>query len=141
MPPGDHQEDLIQEVFVRLAQRRDLHEIRDVDRYLFQSAANVLVDWRRRQITHAADAHDPLENDIEGAGCSPERVLIGKDLLNRLIAAVSAMPERTQSVFVLYHFEHKTHAEIGRELGIAVRTVEDHMARANALLQHIDDER
>jgi DNA-directed RNA polymerase specialized sigma24 family protein len=42
------------------------------------------------------------------------------------------MPARTQTIFALYHFDQRTHAEIVRSLGIAVRTVEDHMARANA---------
>jgi DNA-directed RNA polymerase specialized sigma24 family protein len=48
-----------------------------------------------------------------------------------MVAAVKLMAQRTQAVFVLYHFEQKTHVELARTLGIAVRTVEDHMARAN----------
>jgi RNA polymerase sigma-70 factor (ECF subfamily) len=43
-------------------------------------------------------------------------------------------------VFVLYHFEGLSQAAVGRRLGIAVRTVEDHMRRANLhLLQRLDD--
>jgi DNA-directed RNA polymerase specialized sigma24 family protein len=42
---------------------------------------------------------------------------------------------------VLYHFEQLPHARIARDLGIAVRTVEDHVARANVkLLQALKDD-
>jgi RNA polymerase sigma factor (sigma-70 family) len=128
------QEDLVQEVFVRLARRSDLHEIDDIDRYIFRSASNVLIDWRRQRSAHAAASHDTLSDDLESPGFDPERLLLGSDALARLISAVSNLPQRTQVIFSLYHFDHKTHAEIGRALGIAVRTVEDHMARANAHL-------
>jgi RNA polymerase sigma-70 factor (ECF subfamily) len=51
-----------------------------------------------------------------------------------MIQALSALPERTRAVFMLYHFQGLSHADIGRRLGIAIRTVEDHIARANAHL-------
>ncbi len=42
-------------------------------------------------------------------------------------------------MFVLYHFEDYPHAEIARQLGIAVSTIEKHMGRANAhLLTRMD---
>lgn len=140
LPAGEHQEDLVQEVFLRLARRQDLHEIRDADRYVFQSAANVLTDWRRYQTTHAAQAHGAIDNELPDVGGSPERVLIGRETLSRLIAAVATMPSRTQTIFALYHFREHTHAEIARALGIAVRTVEDHIARANRTLKDVVDD-
>jgi RNA polymerase sigma factor (sigma-70 family) len=126
-------EDLVQEVFVRLARRSDLHEIEDISRYIFRSASNVLIDWRRQRTAHAA-AHEPLSDDLEDEGFDPERLLMGSERLSLLIAALLTLPPRTQAVFAFYHFDHKSHIEIGRALGIAVRTVEDHMARANARL-------
>jgi RNA polymerase sigma factor (sigma-70 family) len=131
--PSD-QEDLVQEVFLRLARRSDLQDIQDVDRYIFRSASNVLTDWRRQRITHAAAYHDDLSEELPDVGFDPERVLLGSDALNGLIHVISTMPARTQTIFALYHFDQRTHAEIARALGIAVRTVEDHMARANACL-------
>jgi RNA polymerase sigma factor (sigma-70 family) len=130
----------VQEVFLRLARRQNLHEIQDADRYVFQSAANVLTDWRRYQATHAAQAHGTIDNDLPDVGGSPERVLLGRETLSRLIAAVATMPSRTQTIFALYHFRERTHADIARTLGIAVRTVEDHIARANRILKDVADD-
>ncbi len=134
MPPGADPEDLVQEVFVRLARRQDLADVQNVEGYLFQAAANILTDWRRRQLTHAAAAHCELDERLPDVGHSPERVLLGREGLRSLLAALSALPERTRAVFMLYHFEGMPHAEIGRRLNIAIRTVEDHIARANAAL-------
>lgn len=134
MPAGADREDLVQEVFLRLARREDLAGVENIDGYLFHAAANVLTDWRRRQTARAARAHGPLDESLPDVGLSPERVLVGKETVRALIAALSGLPERTRAVFMLYHFEGLPHAEIARRLGIAIRTVEDHMARANARL-------
>jgi RNA polymerase sigma-70 factor (ECF subfamily) len=134
MPAAADSEDLVQEVFLKLSRRDDLHEIERVDSYLFEAAANVLKDWRRKQVTHAANAHGPLDDSFADVGAGAERVLLGKDTLRALIDALGELPERTRTVFMLYHFEYLPHAEIGRRLGIAVRTVEDHIARANSHL-------
>ncbi|MBC2665350.1 sigma-70 family RNA polymerase sigma factor [Novosphingobium flavum] len=137
LPPGDHQEDLVQEVFLRLARRQNLHEIANVDGYIFQSASSVLMDWRRSQARRAFGLHDPIDETLLDVGATPERVILGRDALNRLIVALEDMPSRTQAIFILYHFEEKTHGEIGRALGIAIRTVEDHIARANRYLRDV----
>lgn len=137
MPAGEDQ-DLVQEVFVRLARRGDLRDVRDVERYIFRTASNVLADWRRQLRSHHAQVHGELDPRLPDDDISPDRVAIGKDLVQRLAAVVMLLPARTQAVFSLYHFEHMSHAEISRALGIAVRTVEDHMARANATLLGCD---
>lgn len=131
--PAENREDLVQEVFLRLARREDLGSIEHVEGYLFQAAGNVLKDWRRHGVRHAADAHDAIEEDLPAeVDFSPERVLLGKDQINALIAALELLPERTRAVFLLYHFDNLPQAEIARRLGVAVRTVENNMAKAHA---------
>jgi len=134
MPPGADREDLVQEVFLRLARREDLAGVENIDGYLFQAAANVLTDWRRKQTTHRVSAHDSLSDGIEDVGFTAERVLLGKEAVRSMIQALGALPQRTRAVFMLYHFQGLSHADIARRLGIAIRTVEDHIARANAHL-------
>lgn len=133
MPAVADREDLVQEVFLRLARREDLGSIEHVEGYLFQAAGNVLKDWRRHGVRHAVDAHEAIEEDLPAeVDFSPERVLLGKDQINALIAALELLPERTRAVFLLYHFDNLPQAEIARRLGIAVRTVENNMAKAHA---------
>ena len=128
-------EDLVQEVFVRLVRQGNMSAVRQLDGYVFQVAANVLRDYGRRWSIRSAEAHhaqlDSL--DLEG-GFSPERVLLGREALERLIAALQELPEKTQVIFTLYHFESVPQVDIARRLAITVSTVEKHMGRANAHL-------
>jgi RNA polymerase sigma factor (sigma-70 family) len=133
-PASVDREDLVQEVFLHMARRRNLGEVREVERFLFRSAANVLKDWKRKQLSHASDRHDPIDEELRDVGRAPEHVLSSKQVLEKLVEALELLPERTRTIFVLYHFEQLPHAQIARDLGIAVRTVEDHVARANAKL-------
>jgi RNA polymerase sigma-70 factor (ECF subfamily) len=129
-------EDLTQEVFLRLAQQTDLAGVRQAEAYLHRTAANVLTDWHRRARARGAGMHDPIvqDMDLQDDRVSQERIALGRDALARLKQALARMPARTQLVFTLHHFEGLTYAEVARRSGIAVRTVEDHMARANLFL-------
>lgn len=47
---------------------------------------------------------------------------------------LQALRPSTRNIFLKYHLEHKTYADIANELGISVRTVEREIARA---MQHM----
>ena len=103
-------------------------------------AANVLRDYARRWAVRAGEAdHAQLdEAELEG-GFSPERVLLGKEALETLIAALQELPEKTAVIFSLYHFDSVPQVEIARRLGMSLSTVEKHMSRANAhLLERLE---
>ena len=128
-------DDLVQEVFVRLMRLENMQTVQHLDGYVFQVAANVLRDHSRRWSVRSAEAHhEQLDDlDLEG-GFSPERVLLGQEALERLIEALQELPERTQVVFALYHFESVPQVEVARRLQMPLSTVEKHMSRASAHL-------
>ena len=127
----DDVNDLVQEVFLRLSKRADLENIERVEGYLFQTAASVLADAYRK------DARIPsrpvsLDESVHGqAELTPERVLTGKQELDRLVEAIHALPERTRQIYVLYHLENIRQKDIAARLGMPISTLEKHMARAN----------
>jgi RNA polymerase sigma factor (sigma-70 family) len=124
-------EDLTQEVFTRLARQADLRNVERVEAYLFQTAASVLNDFLRRRRVREGQAHVPFTDEIPDADLSPERVLLGKRAVEDLARCLGELPKRTQTIFVLYHFEDVPHREIARRLGVSVSTVEKEMSRAN----------
>lgn len=131
--PADS-DDMVQEVFLRLAPQPHLNQIQSPEGYLFRTAYSVLHDWRRRERVRP-DLSGQLEYETADEDwISPERSAIARDELTHIVAVLDRMNSRTRTIFVLYHFENHTHVEISRKLGVAVRTIEDHMARANRAL-------
>jgi RNA polymerase sigma factor (sigma-70 family) len=132
-------DDLVQEVFLRLVRQGSTNDIQSLDGYVFQVAANVLRDYARRWTVRAEEAQYAQLDDTElEGGFSPERVLLGKEALEALIAALQELPERTAVIFSLYHFDSVPQVEIARRLSMSLSTVEKHMSRANAhLLQRL----
>ncbi|MEJ0035708.1 MAG: sigma-70 family RNA polymerase sigma factor [Gammaproteobacteria bacterium] len=140
--PRDEVDDMVQEVFVRLAGRAGLESNECLDAYVFKSASNLLRDRHRRRMARAAGFHEAYDEEIHGTGLpsfEPERSLLGAQSLQQMVTALYELPEKTRGVFVLYHLEGLSHQEIGRQLGMAVSTIEKHMSRANAyILKRVD---
>ncbi|MDB6088406.1 MAG: hypothetical protein JWN85_1190 [Gammaproteobacteria bacterium] len=135
--PRDDVDDLVQDVFVRLASRPNFESTERLEAYLFTTAANLLNDRYRRQIFRATHAHVPFDEGLHAEFLEtdgPERSLLATQVVAQLVEALFELPARTRAIFVLYHFEDYPHAEIAKKLGIAVSTIEKHMARANAHL-------
>jgi len=125
--------DLVQQVFVRLAQCSELDGIHNPDGYIFQTAANTLKDHLRHNAVRKRFAIEQLGNaDALDSDFSPERVLQGRENIARLTEVLRQMPERTRDILMLRCFEGLKHSEIARLQGISVRAVEKHVAKALA---------
>jgi RNA polymerase sigma-70 factor (ECF subfamily) len=137
---GAEVQDLVQQVFLRLAQYRELTQIRNPEGYIFQTAANALKDHYRHQVTRENFARRRQELAApEGTDFPPERVLQGRESLSRLVKALHDLPERTRDIAVQRCFEGLTHAEIAHLQGISVRAVEKQVAKALAYLSQALD--
>jgi RNA polymerase sigma-70 factor (ECF subfamily) len=128
-------QDLVQQVFLRLAQSPQFDEIRNPEGYIFQTAANALKDQaRRRSVQERFAAQQFQDGDAQRTDFSPERVLEAREAVTKVADALRQLPERTRDVFVLRCFEGLKFAEIGQLQRISVRAVEKHMAKALAHL-------
>jgi len=123
-------EDLVQEVFLKMQTRGATGAIQNIEGYLFRTAATVLVDRHRargaERLPHDTipDAGQPYED------LSPERVLMGKESMELVIAALEGLPPRTREAFVLHRFEEMTYGAIARRMGISIKTVEKQVSCA-----------
>jgi RNA polymerase sigma-70 factor (ECF subfamily) len=128
-------EDLVQEVFTRIVARDSTQPVAHLGGYVFQTAASVLADRRRRRTVRHADAHmafDPdrhADEDFDAA-----RILVGKEDLRAATAALLSLPARTRTIFILHRLEGQKYREVATQLGISVSAVEKHMVRA---VQHL----
>lgn len=125
--------DMVQDVFLRLSRLSDLSAINKPEHYLFTAATSTLRDQARRAAVRCAGTHERFDEDLHGGSdFSPARVLEGREAIARLNVTLRQLPERTRDIFVLRVFEEQKMVEIARALGISVRAVEKHYARAMA---------
>lgn len=124
-------DDLIQEVLVRIHAHAGGTAIQQLDRYLFAVAANVLTDRARRRTVRHETAHESLEESHHPAEeLTPERVLMDREALEVVVAAISELSARTREVFVLHRFDELSCTSIAKQLGISVSAVEKHIMKA-----------
>lgn len=127
-------DDLVHEVFARLAGKSG-NSVQEPEAYIFQIAANLLRDRARRGIfRRSANTQYIEENRDSFDVITPERVLLGKQRVEKLKFALTELPERTRFVLLLQRYEGMKYREIAERLGISVSSVEKHMMKAIAHL-------
>jgi RNA polymerase sigma factor (sigma-70 family) len=124
-------EDLVQDAFVRLSRMDGLHDIRNAEAYLFETASNLLKDWGRRRRTHGIEI-EPTEVYCElwDREPGPERVIQARAELRAVVKALEGLSEKTRRIFILRRLEHVKCQEIAALYGVSVKAVERHIAKA-----------
>ncbi len=124
-------EDLVQEVLARLVRRCEVVEMEAVRAYVFETASSVLTDWVRRRRSRQADEHGVLSADQPAPGdFAADRILLGRERLQRVTAALLELPERPRTVFILRRVEGMKYQDIARRLGLSLSSVEKDMRSA-----------
>lgn len=142
---GHEIEDLVQDVLFRIHNRRATEEVRNPNSFIFQTAANVLQDRRRRDAARRLSAHRPLEDALHPLDeLSPDRVLQAKEDVSRVLAALGELPPRTRAALMLVRYEGLSYKAAAALLGVSVSAVEKHVAKALQVIStrlQDDDER
>jgi RNA polymerase sigma factor (sigma-70 family) len=130
--------DLRQDVYVQVYEAA-LSAFPDRPRqFLFTKARNLLINRVRREqivpIEAVADL-DALEVAIDAPGA--DRVVMARDELRRLQAALERLPPRCREVVIMGQIEELSGREIAARLGIAEGTVSEHLAKGMRALADI----
>jgi RNA polymerase sigma-70 factor, ECF subfamily len=95
---------------------------------------------RPASMSDGAAPERDLTERVAAAGLSPEEALLGRERRREIAAALSRLPERQRSVFVLSHVEGRTSKEVSALTGLNESTVRVHLFRAirklRAMLAH-----
>jgi len=75
-------------------------------------------------------ANRDVTERVAARGPSPEESLLGRERRRTIAAALSRLPERQRSVFVLSHVEGRTSKEVSALTGLNESTVRVHLFRA-----------
>lgn len=122
-------EDIVQDVFISLWQRREkLRIATNLEHYLVKAAKYTAFRYLKmnaaRQRMVNMPVREPLAvNNTEAAVFRKEREAMLKTLL-------ATLPLKTRQIFSLSRFQGLTYPEIASEMGVSVKTVEYHISKA-----------
>ncbi|MGZ3873028.1 MAG: RNA polymerase sigma-70 factor [Mucilaginibacter sp.] len=121
-------DEMIHDVFLKLLQKPVTIRI-SLKAYLYRSVHNECINYfnhhkvKQKYQTHTLYAMDQ-HND------NPLGKLQYRELEQRLRKAINELPEQCRTVFQLSRFEELKYAEIAKQLGISIKTVENQMNKA-----------
>ncbi|OEK01920.1 RNA polymerase subunit sigma-70 [Roseivirga sp. 4D4] len=131
----DQSEDLAQDVFVKLWDKREEVQLDTVKSYLYTIANNMLLNKIRHDkvVVNFAERNKNQQEEY-----SPEFQLQEKEFKEELEGVISRMPEKQREVFLMNRIEEMTYKEIAERLELSVKAVEKRMHGAlSHLREHI----
>jgi len=131
----DQAEDVVQETFVRIWERREQWKPEGSLRaLLYQIAHNLAADHRRRRAARERWLAQQQGQVTRGVVTPLERVE-EHDLEIALARAVNGLPERRREVFLLVRQAGLSYQDVAQVLGLAPQTVANHLSLALAELR------
>lgn len=127
----DKAADLVQAAFARMLGLGPdrLDRLEQPQAYLHRVADNLANDDARSGKRRGERLHLDVD-DCEIGGGDPHVALEARDMLRRIEAAISLLPDRTREIFMAHRFEDLTYPEIAERLGLSVKTIEKHISSA-----------
>lgn len=130
LPAGLDADDVVQEVYGRLAEMESVDQVRDPLPFMLGMARNILLmQHRRSRIVSIRSAEDIGAIDFAAEDPSPEQVATDREQLHLLALAVARIKEPWRSAFLLRVMDELSHAEIGRRLGMSENAVQKSHAK------------
>lgn len=124
-------EDLLQDIFLSVAERTEILEKQGSIRYyLHQALKNKIIDFYRKEaVKKTFDTEWEwlfTEESIDDA----ESLVTNREISALIQKEVSGMPERMREIHQLSRDFHLTNAEIAERLGISIQTVKNQLGVA-----------
>jgi len=128
-------EDLVQDAYVRVIAYPRWRELASPSAFTLQVLRNLARDAARREtvvrIDAAADLH---EREVVCEAPDAHAVLAARQELDRVRAALDALPPQCRAVVRLRRLEGRTPRQIAEQLGLSVSTVEKHLVKGLRLV-------
>lgn len=125
--------DLTQETFSRMMVYRDATHIADRWLLMYRIAHNLVLEHQRAGYRHRVGYHVSLD-DIEPLSANEppvDKIVDARNTVDLLLKrTIAELPPKCQLAFVLNRIDGLTYPQVAARMGISVKMVEKHIARA-----------
>lgn len=134
---GDEAEDVLHDLWQKIAVAPD-RPVADPVSYLFRAAENHMRDMRRARVSR-----EKRQYDWQGMADAPEdapvgeRVFIAREQLQHVQAVLAGLGSRVDHIFRRYRLDGVGQADIARELGMSLSSVEKDLQKAYRTLAEL----
>ena len=129
-------EELVQNLFVNLWNKRAVLQITHLENYLFTSIKNAVLRYYESQFVHQKyldyQKHLPTPHE-----CRTEETICLNELDSALQNGIATLPEKSQEIFRMSRFENKSIREIASAFNISEKAVEYHITKSLRTLRHL----
>lgn len=132
----DEAEDIVQDVFLKLWERRELLENISLTSFLFMMVKNSSLNYlKHRQIADSVEQRIPDTGIVEHLyaadfAADPSSMLMQKELSDSIDRIMEELPPKCKEAFVLSRLRGFRNREIAVQMGITEKVVEKHITRA-----------
>lgn len=143
---SEEAEDLLQDIWIKLANIRPSGPIADPIAYLYRVVEYAARDRlrssarrRERERNWAANTGETMAlTEVEA---NPEQLAIHRERLRQIDEALGGLPERTRYILRAFRVDGRAQKDLANELGISLSAIEKHLQRAYKMLTslRVDD--
>ena len=127
-------EDLVQEVFIKVWEKRATIKKETVKSLLFTMANNLMINhFKHQQVVSSHQSDVVAQNKSEYS--SPQFVLEEKEFEKKLNEVINALPEGSREVFLMNRIDKLKYDEIAERLDLSVKAIEKRMSKAISIIK------
>jgi len=123
-------EEMVHQVFLKILEKGGQVNVHtSLKAYLYRAVHNECLNYFKHQ--KVKQVHQDYAVVEYGDGTeNPSGSMQYKELEQQLHTAINELPEQCRTVFQMSRFEELKYSEIAHQLGISIKTVENHMSKA-----------
>jgi RNA polymerase sigma-70 factor (ECF subfamily) len=128
----DLSDDLVQDVFLKVWEKRETVKKESVLPFLFTIARHLYFKNHRRKSIYLKFFSSWEEPAKEVSG---EYMMELKEFDKWLQIAIAQLPEKTRTAFLLSRMDEMSYIEIANSFGLSVKAIEKHISKAKKILR------
>lgn len=125
-------EDVVQDVFLKLWQKKDSLKISNYKTYLYKATIHAAFDFLKNNKRNLSFSDKEKIQAYENA----DSTIDGRELEIKIADALDRLPSKCKLIFLLSRYEQLKYKEIAEQLNISVKTVENQMGIALGKLRN-----